>query len=113
MILGAGEIIQYIKHLSYKCEDLDLNFQSPHEAGMVMQSQSSCNKIGGGDRGIPASLWTRQTDIRSGKEQRDSVSKKIGEDRHPRLSSDLHVYYSMYVCMPTHTQTFMHIQERR
>ena len=59
MILGAGEIIQSINHLSYKCEDLDLNFQSPHKAGMVMQSQSSCNKIGGGDWGIPASLWTR------------------------------------------------------
>lgn len=45
MILGAGEIIQSIKHLSYKCENLDLNFQNSHKAGMVMQSQSSCSKM--------------------------------------------------------------------
>lgn len=56
MILGAGEIIQSIKHLSYKCEDLGLNFQNPHKAGMVIQSQNFCSKIGGGDRGSPASL---------------------------------------------------------
>lgn len=32
MLLQAGEITQSRKYLSYKCEDLSLNFQNPHKA---------------------------------------------------------------------------------